>query len=543
MKRLNNYYQSLLPERFNKDFIMSKDDDEDVLKQVKSIFKSLEIIDEVELVDIKLTTDESTFGPIKQDRAFYKAVKPSRLNKVTYKLKITPNENPTNTPAMLDDIEKKFHDFENYEIVKGNKDSFYIEKDLYTNKLLDGMFFLNEGTRYYLTYQVVDNSTYGTETTVSLKSLMMPITMTKRTSIPIFPANSPEPFDNQHSFELNLFSRRINPLLYVLTKYAYNALVNLHIPNPDETVKYWDEYRDYTLLNKFNEFFDVDIDISDDPVELQGEGRLVLEHKDRFNKGVYISVDEYKFKNNDKVLSSVIGSLFDIRAKDRKKIIYFTEDDFYSPFFWIKTMSEHFFNNKDAFRQFNKIKGVMLSTQRLLDESTKELLRLPEEDVENTLTVFRYMMREFTHLGEVDSRDLDNKRLRLYEYQLYPLRDYLSNKVLQVSNATTRSKATLDKAFNNLSPMYLIKQTVVNELLMLYNVPNEMNLFTTLLKYTLRGVQSLSKNIPIEQRDVHPSYVGRLSLIASSAGDPGLSGNISPFVEVFNGLYFKKRED
>lgn len=90
--------------------------------------------------------------------------------------------------------------------------------------------------------------------------------------------------------------------------------------------------------------------------------------------------------------------------------------------------------------------------------------------------------------------------------------------------------------------MSIIKQTVTSELLRYYNSTNDCNLFSAYLKYTLRGPQSLNKTVSIEQRDLHPSYAGRLSLIASSASDPGLSGSITPFVEVFDGYYFKKQD-
>ena len=66
--------------------------------------------------------------------------------------------------------------------------------------------------------------------------------------------------------------------------------------------------------------------------------------------------------------------------------------------------------------------------------------------------------------------------------------------------------------------MGVIKNMIVNELLRYYNAPNEINLYTALLKYTYSGNQAISsKNVSNKQRDVHPSYTGRLSLIASSA--------------------------
>ena len=69
-----------------------------------------------------------------------------------------------------------------------------------------------------------------------------------------------------------------------------------------------------------------------------------------------------------------------------------------------------------------------------------------------------------------------------------------------------------------------------------------MNLYGCLLKYTFRGPQSINKTVSIYQRDIHESYTGRLSLVASSASDPGISGTLVPFVELHDG-YFKKQDN
>ena len=151
-------------------------------------------------------------------------------------------------------------------------------------------------------------------------------------------------------------------------------------------------------------------------------------------------------------------------------------------------------------------------------------------------------MNNFNELLNADSQDLDSKRIRLYEYQFYPLRKLFSDSIYRVLNSPTRSKAVLERIFSNLNPMYIIKQTVTNELLRYYNSTNEMNLFSALLKVTFRGPQSLSKTVTMAQRDLHPSYAGRISLIASSASDPGLSSTLVPFVETDN-FYFKKQEN
>ena len=46
-------------------------------------------------------------------------------------------------------------------------------------------------------------------------------------------------------------------------------------------------------------------------------------------------------------------------------------------------------------------------------------------------------------------------------------------------------------------------------------------------------IYRLRESKTIQQRDLHPSYAGRLSLVASSASDPGMSGTLTPFIEEF----------
>ena len=87
-----------------------------------------------------------------------------------------------------------------------------------------------------------------------------------------------------------------------------------------------------------------------------------------------------------------------------------------------------------------------------------------------------------------------------------------------------------------------VRNMVNNELLRYYNAANEINLFGSSLRYTFRGPQSISSTIAVEQRDIHPSYVGKLSLIASSAGDPGTSGTFTPFVKEYD-YYFTDKSN
>jgi hypothetical protein len=543
MRDLLKKYSDQNKERFNKEFILSRND-ADILEYVKDIFKALEILNEIEVLEVKLETDESNFGPIRNQHQYYKAIMPSRLNKIHYKIKITPSENVSNKMILQDSNgEEEFVEEASAEVTEN---SFIIERDLFINKVIDHSFYINEGIRYFLIYQIVDNSTYGTKDSVSLKSLLMPITINKRDEAELSSHfDSTKNYLNIPIYDVLLFSKRVNPVLYIMAKYAYNSLVSMEVKNEEKIIEERQAFTDPKIIKNFNKFFGVDIKISDNETTLMKEGRTVFKLKDKSGYGTFISVDTAALESKDKNLMAVLGSLTDIKA-DKKKKIYFSYNDFISPWFWIDKLSAFFTKNNDPIKKFDKIKTMLISLDRLMDDATRKILNLEKEDKKNTLSVILYMLRNFDGLSKEDNQDLTNKRIRIYEYMLYPLRKYFSDHIYRVLNSTTRSANILQRIFSNLNPMYIIKQTVVNELLRYYNSTNEMNLYSCLLKYTFRGPQSINKTVSVYQRDLHPSYTGRLSLVASSASDPGISGTLVPFVEMHDYFFTdqtQKKED
>jgi hypothetical protein len=541
MKGYLKKYSDTNPEKFNREFIMSRRD-QDILDYVRDIFKALEILSEIEILEVRLDTDEASFGPIRNQHQYYKAIMPSRLNKIHYKVKITPSEAMTDKPLLKEEGEQEEDELpaEGEPAISTAGNSFIIERDLFINKIVDNSFYINEGIRYFLIYQIVDNSTYGTKDSVSLKSLLMPITVSRKEPVSLDSDNdSTLSFDKYFpSYEVILFSKRINPVLYIMARYAFNSLVKMKVNDTSKIIDERQSHKDPSLLKNFNKFFGTDIKISDSRDELDKPGRTVfrVNFNKQTQKGTYVSVDTAKAKSKDKNLMSILGSLLDMRV-DKKKRITFTYDEFISPWFWIDRLSAFFTKNSDPIKKFDKIKTMLISLDRLMDDATRKILNLEVEDKKNTLNVIRYMLREFEFLSKEDNQNLDNKRIRIYEYMLYPLRKYFSDHIYRVLNSPTRSANILQRIFSNLNPMYIIKQTVVNELLRYYNSTNEMNLYSCLLKYTFRGPQSINKTVSVYQRDLHPSYAGRLSLVASSASDPGISGTLVPFVE-FDNQYF-----
>jgi hypothetical protein len=569
MKKFLKRYSDQNPERFNSDFILSRND-EDIVDYIRDIFKALEILNEIEVLEVKLETDESDFGPIRNQHQYYKPIMPSRLNKIHYKVKITPSEVVANKPILVDENED-VEDYDHVTTTESNENSFIIEKDLFINKVVDNSFYINEGIRYFLIYQIVDNSTYGTESSLSLKSLLMPITVKKvKESISLVDffeiknikekaltdgkkgkdawkeylketSFSKNIYENIPKYQILLFNKSISPFLYIMSKYAYNSLVKATIPENENKISFMEKYKDENIVKYLCDFFNVDMKFSDNPESLQEEGRLVFEIESNENKkGLFISVKKDDLVNRDQNLLSILGSMFDFETIKKKKLNY-SYDDLITPWFWIDKLAVFFTKNSDSTKKFEKIKTMLISLDRLIDDATRKVLNLPEEDKRNTLNIIRYMLRNFETLSREDNQDLDNKRLRIYEYMLYPLRKFFSDHIYRVLNSPTRSANILQRIFSNLNPMYIIKQTVVNELLRYYNSTNEMNLYACLLKYTFRGPQSISKTVSVNQRDLHPSYTGRLSLVSSSASDPGISGTLVPFIEVHDYFFTKQK--
>lgn len=551
MKKYLKKYSDQNPERFNKDFILSREK-QDILEYVKDIFKTLEVLDEIKVEEVSIERDEASYGPIKFQHHYYKSILPSRLDKIHYRIRVTPTEDIQQiTPIVLGQYQS-----ENKPL---NDQSFIREGDIYINKLIDNCFYINEGVRYFLIYQIVDNTTYGTDGCVSLKSLLMPITIRKiipktkksedddskviisdRAYIPEYGESPAEPLC---SYESLLFSKKVNPLLYMFGQKAYNILAEYDAKDKETPYNEWVAIRDESLITEFNKFFKTDIKFSDNRDDLIEEGRTVYGFKNEKPKdgdGCFFSVSTDKL-NNDQLTRAVVGCLLDIQNEIKKKRITPTYDQLISPWFWVDTLSNFFSKNNDYMKKINKIKTMLISLNRLMDETNRKILSINKEDKESTLTIIRYIMANFDSLMNADSKDLDDKRLRLFEYQLYPLRKYFSDQIYRVLNSQTHSKVILDRIFSNLNPMYVIKSTITSELLRYYNSTNDLNLYSAFLKYTFRGPQSLNKTVTMEQRDLHPSYAGRLSLIASSASDPGMSGTLTPFVEVYD-YYFKKQK-
>lgn len=516
MKKTNKYLHSYIEynnakhnELFNEKFLLSRQD-QDILKHARDIIKSsLELLPEIHVneEEITLETDESMFGPIMQQDRYYKSVLPSRLNKLHFVVHVDGLPKP-------------------------------IEQDLFINKMIDNCFYINEGCRYYLIWQIVDAAVYGFGRGCSFRTMFMPVTLLSPMKFDVVPEFGKPVVRNLNLFEIALFSAKVAPFLYVAADWAMKTLRN----NNMETIKNLDDYyafRDKSIIDHIRNYYDVDAKFSDKIGDLVEDGRTVFAIRTDKEEGIYFSLpdEQVETKEGRVFISDLSFIKIQEKKSTKKKKLIFTMDDLYNPSYWINQLAPMFSSAADPYKKYQKVKDIFFSFYKLINEPVRKATPLADEHKTDTFAVYKYMTRNYNELSKMNGQNLDNKRVRLYEYMLYPLCVYLQQKIGQIQNATSKSLDDIKKIFTGLKPMFIVKQCVTSELLRYFNVTNEFNLFGALARYTYCGPQGYNASVSIEQRSIDPSYTGRLSLIASNASSPGTSGTFTPFVKIYDGYF------
>lgn len=508
-KKLLKKFSDANPERFNKEFILSRSDDS-VLPEITDIFKSLEVIDGLNVESVTMNTKEETFGPIMESDGCYKSPMDSRLTKIHY-------------------------------VVSYN--DLKIEKDMFLPKMLNHCFYINEGVRFYPIWQVVDNFSYPTNNGVSAKSILMPVTIIGLDSFSYTPEFGKCAVDKIPNYIVLNFSKRVSPLYYVMMKNALQILEENNL-NPYTDMEKFKTFKTDKMFEIFNTFYKVDIKFDDDPLNLVEEGRTVFTLKEKKNKGLSFSIKDDQIETTEGKI--VLGALLSTLDKERKSRIVFTCDEFKTPWFWLDAIlnAAEFSRSADIYKRYEKIKAVNVSMDRIIDAKTRSVLPIPSDARKDVLSIIYYVMYNFKELYNADPHDLHKKRIRLYEYIFYPLRVYFASHINRIMNLQTAiDNVAVEKIFSSLTPMFLIKSLVTSKLLRTYNSVNDYNLFAAYLKGTFKGPQALGKGVSFGQRNIHQSYAGRIDLVAASPGDPGVTFTLSPFVKIYDGYFDRDEAD
>lgn len=228
----------------------------------------------------------------------------------------------------------------------------------------NGLFFIN-GRKYYMIYQLVEKSTYTTRDSNVIKSLM-PITI-KRTSI------TREDVD-ENTYTLPVYNtyvfRREHPImLFIAANGLEYGLGLLHVQNVVGLVSSLENRRDDCTYFQISAkcFIEVDTEI--------------------FKKHAYVQ--------------SIVGGLLTILTNR------FTLDQLSDTTSFIKKLNPA--------NKYEKGRDTLVSFNRMLDETTKKILKLNTYNKDDPYVLLRWCMMNFNELKAKDNLSLENKRLRCNE--------------------------------------------------------------------------------------------------------------------------------
>lgn len=491
-------------------------------------------------------------------------------------------------PILLDN----FEDDVRANIAKENKTNtqkVIVKGSFDVPSLVNGMFYTFKGNRYYVRNQIIDKLVYlvknsnpalklfdmelgkdsyteyedykkrrsiSNKNSVALRTSTMQLTIDR---------NKAYLFNGEHivwSTNLFSFNKNFDTLLLMFAKYSYNLLSCLECSEENFENKHI-EYTNTTLLSKINNFYGTNIElVNDDQVEMYSdEYFLKFKLQTRKIKGptVVVPIEEF---NKESITKTLVGSMqyiFEIycggynpkkqdvpmsyveEKNSDGELIVSVEKFIHRPYVFIDLLTKQIiYKNKNYINKFAKVSGLLLSMKRLINShSFGEDHREIDEKVDNFLELLRYVLINYDSLLAVDPLDLKNKRIRVAESVVYQLRVKVSGILFRLFAEDNLTSMSIRQAFSSISEnrKMLVDDLIKNDLLVYYNNTNEINSLVS-LKTTFMGQGGFSKNVPTVVRALHPSYLGKISLVASSNRNPGMTSTLIPFVDVDDNGFF-----
>lgn len=393
--------------------------------------------------------------------------------------------------------------------VKGQTN--HITRRIKIPKLIDGRWFIRGGKKVLPLIQVVDNSTFvkagkkKQENILNFKTTLYPIKLfTKPLKVKFVDD------DEQYHipiFQLDLFTKVTNPLLYFLARYG---------------------------LESTFELFCLDKVMAVVPEVIDPDNYLYL----KVNNKLYLEVHEKAMRMHDFV-GKFIGTIFECMYSDKNKI---TIKDAYNRDYWLERLSEVFSKK----RSVDKGERVLISFKKIMDPYTKKRLCLKKYQKKNTFTIMRWMLTNYEELLKKDSNDLRTKRLRANETQAFFLDTYITKNVNSLLNTDNPSMERYMRLFNSISEDIVFRSShsvagkSSQSSMFRFERYNDFDAIE-LSRYTLKGPTGLNggkKKTSMRYRDIYPSHLGRYDPNVCSSSDPGLTGYLCANVQFDNNGYF-----
>lgn len=500
MGNLQNQFLAQYCEKYTEPFnpqIMIKKD-EDIIEAVKKVILSAQ---RDKFFTIKVQGFRTIDSYIEIENVLH-SVMEKRKNK---RIKIN----------VIDYIDMKPSDIKLLEVsyyLEVNGDSRSIKVYIAIPRIVDKYYFRIAGSLYSAMYQIVDGSIYNNSSAsskkndpaVNLKTLNGKVTIVNKpykNKLKLFGENSSM---SCKCFIADMFGKKIPLIKFFLTAFG---LV--------ETMRYLCISDTYVSDKPF---------IDPDYYCFEKDAKL------------YISVPKMYFDRSD-VYQSFVYTVYSQFQSDKD-----TVNEMYNSVYWKQKLSNEYKNHKG--KNFNnELQGmyVIESFNHVYDMITHEEIRLPEEYKKDIYALTRWIMYEFNTLKERDNCDLTYKRVRFAEYiaSIYAIK--LSTNINSVSNLG--SKITIEKLCQSLNIRYThIIDTLAKSNLVAYkNSVNDNDVFMV-TKYTYKGISGIGEKrtsaVPTKYRMVNASHLGKVEMNASPNSDPGMSGLLCPYAQLYEGGFF-----
>lgn len=408
--------------------------------------------------------------------------------------------------------------------VHTNLNEKIIEKRILIPEEYEGRYLIAD-KKWKAIWQLCDASTYSQRGRITLKSRMPTIIYNNKKRV-IYDINGDEYNYQSFSYALNTKGRRntakprakfINPLM------LFSAKIGL-----TKTLDFFGMHGIIHLVTK--------VDESDQDLFLYFP----------LNE-IYIKVDKYLVEKY-KIVQGIVCMLYNLANRDFPVTYNLIDDKYY----W--TCRVGYVNsvkNKNIATFEEKGKTTMLMVETLLNNVTLKNLRLPNAYKTNIYFILRWLIENYDSLKTRTNMDLNYKRLRKNEYIVESsLGKKVSYNIIKLIEKRSKSRMNdmenLLELFNFNSDIILAGMKNINDLVKSDDLVNDLT-FLQDIAFSAKGPNSLgetsSKSISSKYRDIHISYMGKIDVNCSSNSDPGLSGNLTPFVELHDGFYFSPEKE
>jgi hypothetical protein len=477
-------------QRFNERFIRQRELDNPQF-YLDAICKILEIIDGIEYLGSEIIEDEHTIWT-KYINPKTLGIGDSRLNLALLNFRVS------------------------HEDLREGLQQETIQLRILFPKLIDNFFFRLNGSNYGAIYQMVDKAFYITKRSCVLKTLSMPIVCTfaetfkfqvhaynKMNQPVVGGLTTPYVF-------IKIFKRELNPFMFFVCKYGFEE--TMKISGCDKYITICDEHDD-TIPYEHNQY-----------IEMKIVGKTS------------IFIDKHELQKNPSANKKVFTMAHLIVTSKRSKVKMQLIET------WRKLLGAEFTANTNGY--IDKSISALKSFERVMDDTTRASLSfIPEKSSENIFNTILWLLENIDNLKRNDNYSIYNKRLRFWEYIVFPLqlKFYKANN-RNLNNGRNNNFASKKRIFN--IPYDIITSSLLTTNLHRYdNCTSAADLVSAGLKYSARGPQSVAEStddISINHRDIHPSTMGYIDPYVLSNSDPGLQGALTPFIELAPGMVFNK---